>query len=205
MDPRRLPYLTSPAGWAWVVLFAGAFVVALAFSALTLPAAQVLPGVPLLGGLLLLLAAALPRRTTVDAVDGTLARRSWRGARRVVRLADARRVEVTRTGHVARLEVDDGVARRRLLPTGVALVASGGYVERSQSPEDLTWLADVIGRHAPGARGSRDTVRALREQAAHLMSGGAVPDSPLGARPSRPAPEEGGWFRRLVRGIGEIP
>lgn len=53
------------------------------------------------------------------------------------------------------------------------------YVERSQPPEVLCALADAL--QESKARGAAQTIAELREQAAHVASGGSPKTSPLAA------------------------
>lgn len=113
------------------------------------------------------------RRWEVDAEAGTVTVSHLRGLRRTVQVAQTDWVHVVDAGMgVANLELMP--ARGRTVRLGLLRV--NPVVEGSREPAVLWTLADLLERHAPDPERWPEV---LRRQAAHLVEGGDVEDSPL--------------------------
>lgn len=171
--PVRVPKLTSRSGLLWVAGTGLALLAAAGFVAATQPENRwaVAVVVPLLGlGLLTLLSI----RTTIDPATGTVCRSVLWVRRRSTPLATASSVKLVnnRAGTLA-LGVSGAGDRTTYLP----VLTLTDYVERSQSPDFLRFLADQLGRWAPAT--TTGVVTRLRGQADAVEAGAAPAETPL--------------------------
>jgi hypothetical protein len=167
-----VPRLVSREASMWVaggVAVLGVVAVSVYFA---LDSATRVPAI-VVGALLLLgLGILLSRRTWLDTVNGRVVRETARVYRREVPWAEARTVGVrSNNAGQALLQVQGGRGS-----AWIPLVAVDVGGDRTQKPEFLELLADEVERWAP-ERGA--VVKQLRAQAAHVVAGGAVRDSPI--------------------------
>lgn len=119
------------------------------------------------------------RPLRLDPVTGTLTVPHRWCLRRRVRLSAARSVSLVDNGRrYLVLAVDDGGRGTR-----VPLLRVSRRVQRSQSPEALSVLADQLARQVPR---SSEVVAQLRVQATFLAGGGDLARSPLARLVRRP-------------------
>lgn len=185
--PARLPRLTTRSALAWAI--GTAVVVAGGAGCLSVAQPENAPygygivAVLAVGVLLVALSA-----TWVDAAAGTIIWRRWAVTRTTVALREATRVAVVGSGPQALLQVRAGRRGGHLV-----LLVLSDYVQRSQSPEVLSALADTLTAHTASAT-SGEAVGLLRAQAKHIATGGAPATSPLARYTSK----------GLVRAVGGI-
>lgn len=169
----RIPKLTSRSGWRWIVATAVALVVAGAYVGVTQPDNRIFV-VTVLPAFLLFFAVLSWFSTWLDPVAGTLVRVRCRLWRTTVRLEPSTAVAlVSDRGGTLLLRARPAEGRGLHVP----VVARTDYVEKSQPPALLRQLADTVEQHRAG--GARPVAEGLRQQAAHLESGGTVAGSPL--------------------------
>lgn len=169
----RIPKLTSPSGWRWIVATAVVLVVAGVFVGVTQPENRVVV-VTVLPAFLLFFALWSWFSTWLDPAAGTLARVRCRRWRTTVRIEPSTSVSLVSDGGGALLLRARPAQGRGL---HVPVVARTDYVEKSQAPSVLRQLADTVEQHRAG--GARPVAEALRRQADHLEGGGTVASSPL--------------------------
>jgi hypothetical protein len=110
-------------------------------------------------------------RAWVEPATGTVVRESFWCRHRRADLGSARSVAlVSNRAGVLLL----GIRHRRMLY--LPILALTDYVERSQPPQVLRFLADQLDAHAPRAR---TVAMQLRGQADFMAGGGAATESPL--------------------------
>ena len=170
--PERVPVpnLATRSSVSWLVGTGLAVVGIMVYVGVTQPANRWAVAV---GAAVLLVVTlwVVSSRMWVEPDTGTVVRESFWCRRRRVDLRSATSVALVNNRAGALLL---GIKHRRTLYLPV--LALTDYVERSQPPEFLRFLADQVDAHAPRAR--RVAIQ-LRAQADFVAGGGAAAESPL--------------------------
>ena len=191
-DVVPVPRLTSRQGTFWVAGTVVASVAVVGYLTWTQPENRwtLAVVIPLLG---LFVAWAAGQRCWLDRTEGAVVWQRFWVSRRAERLAGAASVELRPNGQHLLLQVRPGGSRRSRY---VTLLALTDHVQRSQDPELLEALAEMIETHASRAAAG-GTPAQLRKQAEHLRGGGAARTSPLASRVT-------GGMTNVVKGGGAL-
>lgn len=193
----RFPRLTTRSALGWVigtlVVVAGGAVYVAATQPENAPYAYGTVGLLVVAVVLVALSA-----TWVDHSAGTVTWRRWAVVSTTVALREATQVAVVGSGPQALLRVRAGGRGGHLV-----LLVLSDYVQRSQSPQVLTALADTVAAHtAPGTSG--EAVALLRAQAKHLTAGGDAATSPLARFTSKGLMRAAGGIGAAGGGLGNL-